>query len=214
MFANLRRAFQEAVENMQRELDAGATPDSVRRLIRSMEGEAARTKASLEALKKDLETTRKRMRREQESAETCRRREAMAIEIGDEETAALAAKYAVSHGERARVLADKARAIEAEAKLLDAEYREMLEQTRRAHARASALSASAGRTRARKSVAGADDLFARMDGMAGEAGGDERLGEAAESLFGDAGSVVDERAMREAEADARLAELKKRMGMR
>ena len=214
MFANLRRAFREAVENMQRELDAGATPDSVRRLIRSMEGEAARTKASLEALKKDLEITRERVRGEEESAETCRRREAMAREIGDEETAALASKYAASHRERARVLADKAGAIEAEAKLLDGEYGEMLDQIRRAHTRASTLSATAGRTRARKSVAGADDLFARMDGMAAEVDGNERRGEAAELLFDDAGSVVDERAVREAEADARLAELKRRMGMR
>ena len=214
MFANLRQAFREAVDNMQRELDAGAAPDSVRRLIRSMEGEAARTKASLEALKKDLEITRERVRREEESAETCRRREAMALEIGDEETAALASRYAASHGERARVLADKLRAIEAEANLLDGEYGGMLEQIRHAHTQASALSATARRTRARRSVAGADDLFARMDGMAAEVEGNERRGEAAESLFDDAGSVIDERAVREAEADARLAELKRRMGMR
>ena len=214
MFDNLRRAFREAVDNMQRELDADAVPDSVRRLVRSMEGEAARTKASLEALREDLRSTRRRASEEERNADTCRRRNAMALEVGDGETAELAAKYAASHHERGRVLADKARAIEAEAGLLEAEYREMLDQIRNARTRASALAAGAGRTKARESIADADELFASLDRMAAEVDDNERVGEAAESLFDEAKSFRDERAEREEEADERLAELKRRMGKR
>ncbi|MDE2975583.1 MAG: hypothetical protein OXU64_12830 [Gemmatimonadota bacterium] len=215
MFDNLRRAFREAVANFNRELDRDAVPEAVDRLLRGMRREAVDAKAALEALKEQLDDTRRRSGEEARNAGVCERREALAREIGDTDTADVAARYAERHSGRSRVLADKARAIEAEVRLQEAEYAEMLAQIGKARADRDKLAASAGRTRARDSVAGADGLFGELDRMAGRIGESEAAA-GAEELFDDARRFDEElgASRRREEADARLEELKRRMGRR
>ncbi len=215
MFDNLRRAFREAVANFNRELDRDAVPEAVDRLLRGMRREAVDAKAALEALKEQLDDTRRRSGEEARNAGVCERREALAREIGDTDTADVAARYAERHAGRSRVLADKARAIEAEVRLQEAEYAEMLAQIGKARADRDKLAASAGRTRARDSVAGADGLFGELDRMAGRIGESEAAA-GAEELFDDARRFDEElgASRRREEADARLEELKRRMGRR
>ena len=214
MFDNLRRAFREAVDNFRRELDRDAVPEAVDRLLRRMQGEAVEARAALEASKEELARARKRSGDEARSAEVCKRREALAREIGDTDTADVAAGYAEKHATRSRVLADKARAIEAEIRLQEAEYAEMLAQIRKARASRGELAASAGRTRARESLGGAGDLFGELDRMAERVGGTEAAGAAEEALFDDARDFDEAlgASRREEVADARLEELKRRMG--
>lgn len=216
MFDNLRRAFREAVANFNRELERDAVPEAVDRLLRGMRREAVDAKAALEALKEQLDDTRRRSGEEARNAGVCERREALARDIGDTDTADVAARYAERHAGRSRVLADKARAIEAEVRLQEAEYAEMLAQIGKARADRDKLAASAGRTRARDSVAGADDLFGELDRMAGRIGESEAAAGAGEEIFDD-GRRFDEElgaSRRREEADARLEELKRRMGRR
>lgn len=216
MFDNLRRAFREAVANFNRELERDAVPEAVDRLLRGMRREAVDAKAALEALKEQLDDTRRRSGEEARNAGVCERREALARDIGDTDTADVAARYAERHAGRSRVLADKARAIEAEVRLQEAEYAEMLAQIGKARADRDKLAASAGRTRARDSVAGADDLFGELDRMAGRIGENEAAAGAGEEIFDD-GRRFDEElgaSRRREEADARLEELKRRMGRR
>lgn len=216
MFENLRRAFREAVDNFNRELDRDAVPEAVDGLLRGMEREAVATKAGLEGLKEQVARARKRAEAEAREAKVCRRREELARKIGDTGTAEVAAEFAEKHTARHRVLSDKAKAIEAEIRLQESEYAEMLDQIRKARANRSTLAAQAGRTKARDSVRGADDLFSELDRMADRIGDAEGRADAAGALFDDAGEFDEEleRSRREDAIDSRLEELKRRMGRR
>lgn len=212
MFDNLRRAFREAVDNFNKELDRDAVPEAVDKLLRGMQSEAVDAKAALEGLRKELAVARKRADEEGRNAEVCRRRENMARDIGDSDTAELAATYAEKHDARRAVLADKAKAIEAEIRLQEAEYNEMMSQIRKARANRDRLAATAGRTRTRESL-GDDDLFGELDRMAERIVGDEAATDAGGELFDDARDFDEqlEESRREEVIDARLEDLKRRM---
>ena len=212
MFDNLRRAFREAVDNFNKELDRDAVPEAVDKLLRGMQSEAVDAKAALEGLRKELAVARKRADEEGRNAEVCRRRENMARDIGDTDTADLAATYAEKHDARRTVLADKAKAIEAEIRLQEAEYNEMMSQIRKARANRDRLAATAGRTRTRESL-GDDDLFGELDRLAERIVGDEATTDAGEELFDDARDFDEqlEESRREEVIDARLEDLKRRM---
>ena len=210
MFANLRKAFREAVENFHQEVNRDQVPEVVDSLVRGMEREAVDAKAALDGLEKELAQARKAAEAEGREAETCRRRAAMAYEIGDDETEEVASKFGAKHAERHRVLSEKADAVEAEIRLRNSEYREMLKQIKEARAKRSAMAASAGRTQARSSLGDPEDLFGEFDRMADKAAGEDAM----------AGGVRDaaefdrelDSVRRERTADARLDELKRRMG--
>lgn len=213
MFDNLRRAFREAVDNFNKELDRDAVPEAVDKLLKGMEREAVDAKTALEGLKKQLAVARKRSSEEARNVEVCERRETLARDIGDTDTADLAASYREKHAARSKVLSDKATAIEAEIRLQEAEYNEMLSQIRKARANRDRLSASAGRTQARDSLSGGDDLFGELDRMAERIVDGEAAAGAEETLFDDARDFDDElgASRREEVIDARLEELKRRM---
>ena len=212
MFDSLRRAFREAVDNFNKELDRDAVPEAVDKLLRGMQSEAVDAKAALEGLRKELAVAGKRADEEGRNAEVCRRRENMARDIGDTDTADLAATYAEKHDARRAVLADKAKAIEAEIRLQEAEYNEMMSQIRKARANRDRLAATAGRTRTRESL-GDDDLFGELDRMAERIVGDEAATDAGGELFDDARDFDEqlEESRREEVIDARLEDLKRRM---
>ena len=217
MFENLRRAFREAVDNFNRELDRdAAVPEAVDGLLKGMEKEAVAAKSGLESLKQELEATRKRAAAEKREAEVCRRREELARGIGDAETAEIAARFGEKHERRRRVLAEKGDAIQAEVRLRESEFDEMLNQIREARARRSSLEATAGRSRARRSVHAAGDLFGELDRMAEKIDGTGARPEAGDTPFDDGREFDEElgRTRREEVIDARLEELKRRMGKR
>ena len=216
MFDNLRRAFREAVDNFNRELERDAMPEAMDGLLKGMEREAVSARAGLEALKEELSLARKRAAVEQREAEVCRRREELARGIGDSETADIAASFGEKHEARCHVLTEKRKAIEAELRLRESEFSEMLDQIKQARANRSSLEATAGRTRARQSVQGSDDLFGELDRMAEKIEGTEGAGQREEAPFDD-GQEFDEelgRSRREEAINARLEELKRRMGRR
>lgn len=224
MFDNLRRAFKEAVENFHQELGRdqalgrNRVSETVDSLLRGMEREAVDAKTALDAVEKDLARARERAAAEGREAETCRRREAMAREIGDQETADVAARFGAKHEERQRVLLEKAEALEAEARLAKSEYGDMLRQIKEARTKRSAVEAGAGRVRAREALNDPDDLFGEFDRMAekaaGDAARDAKAGEAGAGYRGETADFDDELlASRRAQAvDAQLDELKRRMG--
>ena len=216
MFDNLRKAFREAVENFHQEVNRDQVPEVVDSLVRGMEREAVDAKAALDGLKRDLERARKAAEAEGREAETCRRREAMARGIGDEETAKVAAEFGAKHADRHRVLSKKADAVEAEVQLRGSEYREMLKQIKESRAKRSAMTASAGRTQARSSLSDPDDLFGEFDRMAEKAGDQDARSEGTRARpegARDAASFDREldASRRERTADVRLEELKRRM---
>ena len=214
MFENLRKAFSEAVDNFNRELNREGVSETVDGLLKGMEKEAVATRTGLESLKEQLTVARRRAAAEEREADVCRRREALARKIGDTQTADIAAEFAEKHDRRQSVLSDKGDAIEAEIRLQESEFEEMLEQIKKARANRDSLAATTGRTRARSSIQGADDLFGELDRMADRIVGDEDETDAADELFDDGGEFDEtlRQSRREAVADARLEELKRRMG--
>lgn len=213
MFAELRDAFRQAVENFKKELDRDRVPEEVDRLVSGMRDEVADAKAYLARLEKEIEKTLDRAEAEKEEVKTCRRREEMAREIGDEETATVAAQFAEKHEKRRSVLERKALALEEELDLRRSEVEEMMERIKKARARRADLGTRAGRASARDTLGEADDLFAELDRMAEKISDEERRSRAADDLaWNMEGDGATPEADPEAEPDARLEELKRRMG--
>lgn len=213
MFENLREAFREAIENFNRELSRDQVPESVDKLLVGMRDEVADAKVRIRELEDQLERARSEARKEVESAETALRRVRMAREIDDSETAEIGQQFAAKHEERARVLQRKVEALEEEHTLLTREHDEMLAKLKEAKAKREALAATAGRTEARSSLSEAEDLFAELDRMAEQIGDEDARARAAESFDPlDLHVDVDEPPREEIDVDARLAELKRRMG--
>lgn len=217
MFENLRNAFREAIDNFQRELNRDDVPEAVDRLLANMRDEATEAKTRLHDLEAAVARARAEAGEESDEAATCRRRESMARDIGDEETATVAAEYARRHEERADVLRRKATALEEELELRRGEIEQMIEKIREAQKNRAALAAKLGRSSARDSIRESTDLFDELDRMAEKIQTDEQRRHAEVELDIDlsGGSDytidVNEPMRPEPDLDARLAELKRRM---
>ncbi len=221
MFDNLRQAFREAVDNFKDELGRDEIPEAVTRLLREMKREAADTKAEIRRLKEAIRGAIDRAAKEKDEAKTCRRREKMALEISDEETARLAREYAEKHEHRRSVLEHKALALKEELDMRQEEFEEMIEAIKGAEKNSAGLAATAGRSSARNSIDEADDLFSQLDRIADEIGDDAARRKATtevDDLFDDEADRFktrldpEEPELEEIDVEARLEALKRAMG--
>ena len=178
MFDNLRRAFREAVDNFKEELDRDDVPEAVDDLLRAMKREAADTQAETQRLEAAIKKAIDATVTEERQGETCRRREKMASEIGDEETARVARAYAEKHEHRRDVHEQKALALKKELDMRRGEFKEMIAAIKDAEKNRDTLTATAGRATARNSIEGADDLFAELDRIADDLEDDDAQREA------------------------------------
>ena len=122
MFDDLRSAWREAVQNFWDELQAGGDGHPQ---IRVMQRELASARGELRRLEEERTRYRNRRSHERQQEEVCLRRERMARDIGDAETAEIAARYAARHRERAEILQRRVELIEQEALLLGRDVEEM-----------------------------------------------------------------------------------------
>ena len=220
MFEELRSAFREAIESFNEELNREHVPETVDRLIGGMVSEITDVKTQMGDLESQIEKALAEARKEKADAATCRRREQMAREIGDSETAEVAAQYAEKHEEHEQLLEQKAKALKAELDFRHEEVEEMMAKVKEAQAKRDSLAATSGRSGARESISAADDLFSELDRMADKMDGEQARGDAAEAFSDlDLGPErskyhidVNEPPPPEPDFDARLAELKRRMG--
>jgi len=229
MFESLRQAFREAVHNFQTELNRDSVPEAADRLLRAMEKELGGARVELDRLAREVEQVRAEAAREEDEARTCLRREDMARRIGDEETARIAHEYATRHLKRKDLLEEKASVLARELADRRRETEEMTERLKEARLRRDALAATAGRTGAHSRLQEAEDLFGEMDRMAdrirdleGHADavreidemdlGGERGGVGGGGGSGGGAGSGGVRPDPDADVEARLAELKRRMG--
>jgi phage shock protein A len=214
MFENLRAAFREAVENFMEELNRDQVPEAVDRLLRAMHAEVTDAKTRLHDLEEGIRRTLAEAERERREEATCERREEMAQRIGDEETERVAGEFRQKHARSREVLEAKAVALQRELEVRKTEIEDMLDQLREAQSRRDTLAADAGRSDARDSIRGADDLFDELDRMADRIRDEDDLSQAEDELLRDADPDFDSASpTRPAlDVDARLAELKRRMG--
>jgi hypothetical protein len=186
MFDSFRQSLRDLMDR--------ATPPEERRAgLARMKQTLVTARMGLDDLRGGVQVTRKRLEGEQRELETMRRRKGLAAAINDAETLGLAEKYEAHHAERVAVLARKLEAQEAELAIAERDVAEMTAELRNAAAGIGGPTGSA-------SAAAAAEADAVVNDHAGVAEEIDALGRAAK------------RSARDADAEARLAELKRRMG--
>jgi hypothetical protein len=181
--------FRDALRGLSDRL----APEERRRVTSSMRDALVHAKLAITDLRENARVTEGRLAAERTELETVRRRQGLAAQINDLETVAIAERFAAQHAERVAVLEAKLMVQQQELTLVEREYEEMSAQLRLA--------------------------------MSGVAPGGTPPDVAAEReldafLAGESGAVADPspmpprrtRAEKEADAESRLADLKRRMG--
>jgi hypothetical protein len=177
-------------------MDRATPPEERRAGLARMKQTLVTARLGLDDLRAGVDATRKRLAAEQRELETTRRRKGLAAGINDAETVALAEKYEAHHAERVAVYMRKLDAQEAELAIAEREVAEMSAE----------LKGAMLGTAPTGNVSGADERAAAA--AADEAAGDSSR--VAEEL--DAMGRARARSERDADAERRLAELKRRMG--
>lgn len=163
-------------------LDAAMPPPDWRDLRGQMHRAAVEGRAALTKMRDDLQQAERALTAERQQLDDARRRGRLAEGIDDQETAEVAHRFVTKHEERVGVLEQKVEAQRAELGLAEREVEEMVAQWKELERRGSATEPGAR----------PESVLPDLDG--------ERL---RDSL---------DRTAREADADERLRELKKRMG--
>lgn len=183
MFDDLRRAFRDL---MAAPLDA----DARRPALMAMRDTLVRARMAVDDLRDQIAATRKRLTEEETELATVQRRKALAEEAADAETAAVAARFEAPLLERVAIRRQKLAVEEQELALAEREVAEMMRDFKAATTGAGAQPATAGAMRD-------EDLG---------------LGDASLRRETDAMARAQSRAAAEADAEARLAELKRKLG--
>jgi hypothetical protein len=185
MFESFRQTLRDLMDR--------ATPPEERRAgLARMKQTLVTARMGLDDLRGGVTLTRQRLESERRELETMRRRKGYAAGINDAETVTLAEKYEAHHAERAEVLQRKLDAQEAELAMAEREVAEMTAELKQA-------------------MLGVPSSPSIDDAAAAEAAAvlDDSSGMASEL---DALARARARSEREAAAEERLAELKRRMG--
>jgi hypothetical protein len=184
-------SFRQTIRDL---MDRATPPEERRAGLARMKQTLVTARMGLDDLRGGITLTRQRLQAEVREQETMRRRKAAAAAISDAETVALAEKYEAVHTERASVLTRKLEAQEAELAIAERDVEEMAAELKTAMLGA----APAG---ARTTTLG-DELDKDLG-----VGGDSSVAEELDGI-----GRARARAARDAEAEQRLAELKRRMG--
>ncbi len=187
MFKRLRDALEAA-------LAAATPPPDLHDLAGRMREALIEARAALRKMREGLAASEQELAQLRAAIETADRRRALAAGIGDQETVGVADRYLAKTRERAGVVERKVAAQREEAALAERDVGEMTAQLEEVSKRRGGLEAE-------RSAAAAW-------GSLGRAGADRpELDPEQEAL-----KAKLDRAAREAAADAKLEELKKRMG--
>jgi hypothetical protein len=177
-------------------------PDERRRMTHGMREALIHAKLGISGLRQGLVETERKLAAEQAELDTVRRRQGYAADIGDQETVAIAERFAQQHADRVAVLESKRMVQQQELALAEREYESMSTELRRVMSGLSPQASSPEREAAREV-----DALLNEDGL----GTGASMG--AEGMTGsDEGPTRRTRAEREADAEARLAEMKRRFG--
>jgi hypothetical protein len=188
MFEQLRDAL--------RDLGRPTDPADRRASLAAMRDALVHARLALQDLRDAIAVTERRLATEQGELATATRRRALAAQIDDAETVAIADRFVAQHSERVRVLEQKRAAQLDELALGEREYDEMSRDLKRAMAGLPLGSANAPEAAAMHEV---EEFL----------GDRQRSAEAAEL---EAMARQASRAQREAEAAERLAALKRQLG--
>ena len=189
MFESFRQTLRDLMDR--------ATPPEERRAgLARMKQTLVTARMGLDDLRGGVTLTRQRQEVERRELETVRRRKGLAAGINDAETVGLAEKYEAHHAERVEMLTRKLDVQGAELAIAEREVAEMT-----AAMKSAMLGAPAGRATSIRDAAAAEAEAAAGGGDA------SRIAQELDAL-----GRARARSDREADAEQRLAELKRRMG--
>jgi hypothetical protein len=186
--------FEQLREALRALRTGGVHPSERRPMIASMRDTLVQARVGLGDLRTALETTRTRLAEERRELDTVRRRKGLAAGIKDQETVRIAERYEAQHAQRVSVLEQKLVVQETELAMAEREVEEMTAELKLAAAGIDSVSPAG----AAGGVTSGPDVS--MDSEA------ERLRQELDSL-----ARAKRRAATEAEADEKLAALKRRM---
>jgi hypothetical protein len=169
-------------------LSGRVPPEDRRRVLHAMKDSLVHARLAIDDLREGVAKTERRLAVERSELETVRRRKALAEGIGDAETVAIATRFETQHAERVHALELKFAGETAELQLAEREVEEMTRQLKAAQAGVGSGMA-AGTVPTEEGTEG-PGLEASLDDLA----------------------RTRRRAAAEEDAEARLAELKRRMG--
>lgn len=215
MINDLKNLFSTAWDAFLAELGRRDPADHVADLLSAMRREMVQARASLPLYDDAVRGADAELARERKALDDAVRRGGLAEKIGDAETARIAGEFAERHRKRVAVLEDKARAARAEQELRAQEVQDMMRRYKEADANRFVLLNDIRRAQS----------HARLNDL-GEAKAFDDFGRAAEKIeteigYQDALDELEDLAgpppppppSRDAEVDARLAEMKRRMGL-
>ena len=180
--------FENIRESFRELLSGARTPEDRRAAMHQMKETLVRARMGLEDLQQALSKTRVELGLQRKELETIQRRKKLAEGINDLETVEVAARFEKKHSDRIVVLERKLAAQEEELAMVDAEVQAMSAEFRTAAAVGPAPATPV--TEESLDPTGDTALKSELDGLARS----------------------QRRAAADAEAAARLAELKRRMG--
>ena len=210
MFEKLRQSLDDL-------LARATKPEDRRAVLTQMKDALVHARVGLDGLRDGVRETQRRLDQERRELETMTRRKGLAQGIKDAETVAIAERFERQHGEKVAVLEAKLQAQQAELALVEREVEEMGTELKRAMAGIPGTPGASSRVGGAGAAGGADadDPLGEPVGRAGSAGTDDPLGDDEASRLDaeiSAAARAGRRHRQEQEADARLAELKRRMG--
>ena len=120
----------EPLRDALRGLSTRLDPDERRSMTQAMRDALVHAKLGLHDLRASLATTDVRLAAERAELETVRRRQGLAAQIGDQETVAVAERFAVQHQERVAMLETKQMVQQQELSLAERDYDDMSAELR------------------------------------------------------------------------------------
>jgi phage shock protein A len=216
MLEDLQRLFRQSVDAFRAELNRREPEDQVSDLLTAMRREMVAARAALPGLEEEVRRARSELESERALVEQCERRLQMAERIGDAETVSIAREFADRHRERAGVLEQRVAAAVAEHSLRSRESVEMERKYKESDANRFSLLAQLRQQQTREKMRSRLDAesgpfadFARMEDSVRDA---EAYAEAVEEVGPQTRPPPGASRASEDDLDARLEELKRRMG--
>ena len=193
MFEQLRQSLNDLLERATK-------PEDRRAVVTRMKNTLVQAKIGLDETRDQLRLAERKLEAERRELETVKRRKELAVGINDIETITVAERFEKQHGDKVAVLEQKIAVMKQELTLAEREVEEM-----KAEIRAAMIGGPAAAAGSPARDAGLEDP---LEGVLDE---DQA---AASKLRDDIDALARQRARteRDADADRRLEELKKKMG--
>jgi phage shock protein A len=215
MINDLRNLFSSAWDAFLAELGRRDPADHVANLLGGMRREMVDARAALPLYDDAVRSAEAELARERKALEDAVRRGGLAERINDAETVRIAAEFADRHRKRVAVLEDKVRAAKAEQELRAQEVQDMMRRYKEADANRFVLlneirrTQSQGRLHDMAEAQAFDDFDRAAEKIETEIGYQQALDEL-EDL---AGGAPPPPPSRDDEVEARLQEMKRRIGL-